>query len=228
MDNQLQNELIDFLGDYVTDHKKELIQEILANRTRYITVALEDIYQPQNASAVVRTCDCFGIQDIHIIENSNKYDLNPKVVQGASKWVDLIKYDCEGADNTKACIEDLRRKGYKIIATSPRKPSTSIHDLNLDQKIALMFGTELTGLSDDALSAADELVHIPMYGFTESFNLSVSAAICMSILSHQLRRSNVNWRLNEEEKATLQLKWFRKIVNKSEMLEAKFLENRDK
>ncbi|MEO1051832.1 MAG: RNA methyltransferase [Bacteroidota bacterium] len=222
MSISIRQQLLHYFSDYVTDHKKGLIDEVLAQRTRHITVVLEDIYQPHNASAVVRTCDCFGIQDMHIIENSNDYNVNPRIVHGASKWVDIIKYS-ESDDNTKSCLSTLKEEGYKIVGTTPKKEAKSIHDLEMDQKVALAFGTELTGLSDTALGMAEEMVHIPMFGFTESLNISVCAAISLNIIRSKLNKSDLDWALTEEEKQVIKLEWFKKIVKNADLMEKEFL-----
>lgn len=227
MDNEHRKKLISCFSEYITDHKKELIDQVLAHRTRHITIALEDIYHPQNASAVVRTCDCFGVQDLHIIENKNKYMPNPKVVMGASKWISLILHNQSEGSNTLNCINHLKDQGYRIVCTSPDKGKKAIHDVAFDQKLVLLFGTELTGLSDEALRHADEIVHIPMVGFTESYNLSVSVAICLCVLTQQLYYSELPWQLSEDEKEELRLTWYRKIVPKPEILEKEFLKQID-
>ena len=227
MDKVHRKKLISCFSEYITDHKKGLIDQVLTFRTRQITIALEDIYHPQNASAVVRTCDCFGIQDLHVIENKNKYTLNPKVVLGASKWIDLIFHNDEGGSNTLSCINQLKAKGYKILCTSPDKDKKSIHDVEVDRKLALLFGTELTGLSEGAMCHADEVVHIPMVGFTESYNLSVSVAICLCILTQKLYYSDLRWQLSEAEKEALKLAWYRNVVPKPEILEKEFLKQID-
>lgn len=222
--NKTSLQVLDFLGTYVTEHKKKLIDEVLSRRTRHLTFVLEDIFQSQNASAVVRTCDCFGIQDLHVIENKHLFELNPRVVHGASKWVNIYNYrDTE--NNAAACFDSLRKKGYKILATSPDKACLSIHDIDMSQQIALVFGTEITGISEFTKSQADELVTIPMHGFSESLNISVSAAICANILIEKLFRSEVNWRLTENDKNEIKLSWYRTIVNRSEILEKEFLKS---
>lgn len=198
------------------------MKEVLNNRTRHLTVVLEDIYQPHNASAVVRTCDCFGIQEIHIIENRNKYRVNPDVALGSSQWVDLIKYN-SSEKNTEECITSLKKKGYRIVATTPHKNDINLEDYNPQQKTALMFGTEADGLSTTALEMADDFVKIPMYGFTESFNISVTAGICLHHLSMKLRQSEIMWKLSEEEKEEIMLQWVREVVKKSDLLEKEFL-----
>ncbi len=225
MNKLLQNQLLEFFTEFVTDHKKELIEQVLSHRTRHLTVVLEDIYESQNASAVLRTCDCFGIQDLHIIENKNTYTINPQVVQGASKWVDVIQYNNPKVNNTIDCIKTLKSRGYKIYATSPNENGKSINEVQIDDKVALFFGTEYDGLTSDVIDNADELIQIPMYGFTESFNLSVSAAVCLNILTSKLFTSDVSWQLSEEEKKPIRLDWFKKIVQRSELMEQEFIKN---
>lgn len=222
MDYQVKQELYEHLQQFISDNKKNLIEKNILNRTKHITVVLENIFQSQNASAVLRTCDCFGIQDIHIIENYNKYKINPDVALGSSKWLNLKKYN-KKENNTKDCLQSLKDKGYRIVATSPHKNDYNINDLPIDGKFALVFGTELQGLSEIALDMADEYVKIPMYGFTESFNISVSAAICLYQLSENLRNSNVNWKLTDEEALDYKLTWLRNIIKKSGLIEKKFL-----
>jgi tRNA (guanosine-2'-O-)-methyltransferase len=216
-----KRKLFDFLSNYVSDNKKQLFDKIIQYRTRHITVVLEDIYQPHNASAVLRSCDCFGIQDVHIIENRNIYEVNPDVALGSSKWLNLIKYN-ENESNTLDAFNKLREKGYRIVATTPHKNDTLLDDLDIDRKTALVFGTELKGLSDIALENADAFVKIPMYGFTESFNISVSAAIILHHLTEKLRKSDINWHLTDEEIVDIKLNWVKAVVKKSEVLEKEF------
>ncbi|WP_339922458.1 RNA methyltransferase [uncultured Cyclobacterium sp.] len=207
---------LNYLSDYVTPHKKELIDKVLGKRTRYITLVLENIYKPHNASAVLRTADCFGIQDVHLIDGNDSYAVNPYVTRGAAQWVDLHKYDNGSGNATAECYRQLRQKGYKIFATSPKEGSLPLIELSTDQPIALVFGNEHEGVSNEAISAADGLVHIPMKGFTESFNISVSAAICLYALQEKIDSSSIgNYFLTEEEKTELKYQWYQGIVKHS-------------
>ena len=212
---EMKQKLLDYLLDFVSENKKKLFEKIIRYRTRYITVVLEDIFQPHNASAVLRTCDCFGIQDIHIIENDNQYEINPDVALGSSKWLNLIKYN-NSDHNTLIAFENLRKQGYRIVATTPHKNACTLEELNIDSKIALVFGTELAGLSDIAIKNADEFVKIPMYGFTESFNISVSAAIILHYLTDKLRKSGKNRKLKKDEIIEIKLDWARSVVKRFE------------
>ena len=215
-----------FFQQYVTDHKRDFIERVLAQRTRHITVVLEDIVQSQNASAVVRTCECLGLQDIHIIENQSKYGTNKKVLKGSHHWVDLIRHKGRGRDNTQACFQYLRERGYRIVVTDPSPDGRSIWDMPVHQPLALVMGNELHGLSDSAQAHTDEKVHIPMVGFTESLNISVSSAICLSVLLNKMRQSaDIAWQLPDEEKDAIRLAWLRNVVRRSDVLEREFLKS---
>lgn len=217
-----KGDLVRHLSGCITENRLNVITENLSKRTRYITVVLEDIYQSQNASAVLRSCDCFGIQDIHIIENRNEYQVNPDVALGSNQWLDLHVYSKEPF-NTLTAIESLKQQGYRIVATSPGQNQVSLKDFNLEAgKSALLFGTEGTGLTEEAMSLADEFVTIPMFGFTESFNISVATAIILYELRGRLDCSQVEWQLSDEERTELLLKWLRKSIKKSGLIEEDF------
>jgi tRNA (guanosine-2'-O-)-methyltransferase len=213
----MNKELNEYLSGFITDKRNKLFKDTVEWRTRYITVALENIYQAQNASAVLRTCDCFGIQDVHIIENDNDYNINPDVTLGSDKWLSLTNYNTE-ENNTITAINNLKSKGYRIVATTPHTNDVSIDNLDLDKgKLALMFGTELNGLSPQALEHADEYVKIPMFGFTESFNISVSAAIILHTLTTKLHQNNsIDWKLSLSEKESVLLNWYKTSINNAE------------
>jgi len=218
----MNKELNQFLAEYITPERKELFERTLNSRTRYLTVVLEDIYQTQNASAVLRSCDCFGIQDVHIIENRNRFSVNPQVTLGSTKWLNLHHYR-EKEHNTLDCIQQLRSRGYRIVATSPHANDTNLEDFNLEKgKTALFFGTELTGISETVEKNADEFLKIPMFGFTESFNISVSAAIILHHLNLRLRQGVIDYHLSEDEKEEIRLDWLRKTIKSSALLEKKF------
>ncbi len=224
---KVRKELIQHLKQFVTDNRLEVFEKVLNNRTRYITVALEDIYQSQNASAVLRTSDCFGLQDVHIIENKNQYNINPDVTLGSSKWLNLKKYN-ELENNTIEAINSLRGNGYRIVATTPHSKDVDLENFDLIRgKVALFFGTELQGLSELMIENADEYLKIPMYGFTESFNISVSVAIILHHLTSKLRISEIDWRINDDEKEELMFQWLKKTIKSSSMLIQEFLSKKN-
>lgn len=209
--NQEDKAFLEHLKGFVSEHKKALFEEVLEKRTRHLTIVLEDVYQSQNASAVVRSCDGFGIQDVHVIENKNKYTVNKDIARGSAQWLSLKKYNQE-ENNTKACIDDLRSRGYKIVATSPHANDVNLDDLPIDQPIALFFGTEKEGISPIVEENADVFMKIPMHGFTESFNISVSAALCLHTLGEKIRQSDLHWYLSDEEKEEIRLAWCKSTV----------------
>jgi tRNA (guanosine-2'-O-)-methyltransferase len=213
-------EQVQYLSAFVLERRWLQLNKMLDLRTRYITVCLENIYQSQNASAALRTCDAFGIQDVHVIEQSNVFVINPDVAMGTEKWLNLYKY------NDLTAIDNLRKNGYRIVATTPRENSTALNDFDLSKgKTALFFGTELTGLSDGMMEQADEFLYIPMYGFVESFNISVSASIILHHLSTKLRCGYMAWQLTEEESDTILLRWLKSSVRSSELLLERFFED---
>ena len=200
-----------------------LLQETIARRSRHITAVLEDIYQPQNASALLRTSDIFGFQDIHIIENKFKYEVNPKVEKGSSKWLDMHRYRGKG-DNSPRCIDTLLEKGYMLVATSPHVDAFTPDDIPLDKPLAILFGTEKEGLREDTMQRCHYKMHIPMYGFTESLNLSVSAGIIMNRLRTRLEDSEIDFKLGQTDQENVLLDWLRKSLKRASLLEARFKE----
>lgn len=220
MDATIKQKLIDYLFTYATDNKQEKMHEVLELRTRHVTVAIEDIFQGHNANAVVRSAECFGLQDIHVIEDRYKFAVSSGVAMGSTKWMDIHRYG-----STPDCFETLRKQGYKIIATTPHATAHTLYELPLQEKLALVFGTENVGLSSYALEHADGFVTIPMYGFTQSFNISVSVALCLQHIITALHGSDISWRLSPDEKRDILLVWLRKTVRAADKLEAHFLQN---
>ena len=219
-----QKDIVKYLSGFVTPERLQTMDRVIQNRTRYITIALEDIYQSHNASAVLRTCECFGIQDVHIIENKNRYTVNPDVALGASKWLNLVKYN-KDEFNTSEAISSLRSSGYRIVATTLSEDAVALEDFNLEKgKSALFFGTELTGLTQQMLNEADEHLRIPLFGFTESFNISVSAAIILHHLTYNLKKSDIPWHMSADEANMLRYSWLMNSIKRSDLLEKKFLE----
>ena len=190
-------------ASFFSDNKRELFDRLAPLRTRHIAVVLEDVYQSHNAAAVLRSCDCFGVQDVHVVEAHNPFTPAGDVAVGSSKWVDYYSHPDIGQ-----AYSALRRQGYRIVATLPHENDTMIGDLDISQPTALVFGTELTGLSPEAIAGADGYVKIPMYGFTESFNISVCAALSLFSLTERMRHSpGLRWQLGDDELLDLKLHW---------------------
>jgi len=218
----MKQALVNFLSEHITDNRNAMFDKVLKDRTKYLTVVLEDIYQSHNASAVLRSCDCFGIQDVHVIENRNKYSVDRDVALGSSKWLSLNKYN-EEENNTRAALRKLKKQGYRIVATTPHTNDVELYDFDISKgKSAIVFGTELTGISDIVREEADEFLRIPMYGFTESFNISVSAALVLQHMAHEIRNQNVDWKLSEEDLVDIKLQWLKTTIKSSELIEREF------
>lgn len=227
MDLSTQKRLIDYLKQFVTQDRFERLEEVLGKRTRSIAVVLEDIYQPHNASAVLRSCDGFGVQDVHIIENRNRFDVSRGVTIGADQWLTLHRYGdahAEEADYTERCLSELRSQGYQIVATTPHGTDVTIDQLSVRENMAIVFGAEYEGLTPTAMEFADHYVRIPMVGFSESFNISVSAALVLYELTRRVRRERNDWKLSDTEQTELMLQWLKESIRGSEKLEEKFFE----
>ena len=204
-----REQLYESASQLFSPHKRQLFDKLVLNRTRHICVVLEDIFQPHNASAVLRSCDCFGVQDVHVVENHNKYAPNSDVTMGSDKWVDFYKHP-----DILQTYDQLRQKGYRIIATLPHENDTLITQLDISQPTALVFGTELTGLSQEAIDHADGYVKVPMYGFTERFNISVCAALSLFYLTERMRANpSIHWQLSPLEQITLKLYWSMQVIH---------------
>ena len=200
-------ELLTYLETFLTKERKQRFQDILEYRTRFLTIAAEDVFQLHNASAIIRSCDVFGLQDVHLIEGRFGQRVDKNIAMGAQQWVDIKRYN-----TAKDCLRSLKSDGYKIVATVPAGNALVLDDYSFSEKTALFFGTEKEGLSPEIVNAADEFLQIPMVGFSESLNVSVSAAIILHRLATQLRLSNLPWQLSEEEKLEKQLDWTKKTI----------------
>ena len=206
--------------ELVSDGRCQLFDRLATLRTRHISVVLEDIYQSHNAAAVLRSCDCFGVQDVHVVESRNAFNPAGDVAVGSSKWVDYYRHATIGD-----AYRHLREKGYRIVATLPHENDTMITDLDISQPTALVFGTELTGLTQEAIDGADAYVKVPMYGFTESFNISVCAALSLFCLTERMRASaDIPWCLTDDEQLDLKLHWAVQTIRDGENVVRKLME----
>lgn len=222
---EYNKKLVEYLSEFVLDERKSRIYEVINNRTRYLTIVLEDLFKEQNANAVLRTTEIIGIQDVHIIENEYKYHINKEIALGSSKWLNFYDHN-KLENNTIATIEYLKEKNYRIVATTPHTNDTELDDFDIEKgKIALFFGSEVPGLSDLVLENADEFLKIPMYGFTESFNISVSAGIIMNTLMSKIRKSNIEWQLTEDERNEILIEWLKSSIKKSDLIVKNFNES---
>lgn len=217
----MDQELLTYLQSFLTERRIHLFDKVLKERTQHFTVAVEDVYQLHNTSAVMRSCESFGVQELHVIEEVNAKQIDSEIAMGAQKWVDIYRHS-----SAIDCISSLKEKGYRIVATSPHKNAHTLEDFDVTQKAAIFFGRETQGLSDTVLNAADDFIYIPMVGFTESLNISVSAAITLQQIMTKLKASRTSWQFTEEELFNKKLNWTRKMIKDIERIEARYLEER--
>ena len=213
--------LYEAASEFFSENKRQLFDRLVKNRTRHICVVLEDIFQSHNASAVLRSCDCFGVQDVHVVDDKNPFNPAGDVAVGSSKWVDYYRHT-----SIQEAYKHLHANGYRIVATLPHENDTMITDLDISQPTALVFGTELTGLTQEAIDLADGYVKIPMYGFTESFNISVCAALSLFSLTERMRRNpDLHWQLDDDALLDLKLHWAMQTIRDGDKVVKNLLEN---
>ncbi|MBY8961869.1 RNA methyltransferase [Flavobacterium sp. D11R37] len=219
MKNTSDLEYLAYLETFITENRRDKFIEILQSRTRHFTIAIEDVFQLHNTSAVMRTCEVFGIQQMHVIEEKYGKKIDKEIALGAQKWVDVNRHA-----SAQTCIDSLKQQGYKIIATSPHNDSCLMDDFDISQRSAIFFGTEKMGLSDTVMQQADGFLKIPMVGFTESINISSSAAIVIQNLTSRLRKSGIDWKLTEDEILEKRIDWTRKSIKDIDYITHKYLE----
>ena len=220
---KFNQDLLTYLEGFITENRKEGFLRVLKNRTKHFTVAMEDVFQLHNTSAVMRSCEVFGIQELNVVEQKFGKSIDKEIAMGAEKWVDINRFS-----SIQDCITNLKGKGYQIIATTPHNDSCLLHEFDITKPSALFFGTERDGLSEEVMQQADGFLKIPMVGYTESLNISVSAAIIIQDITNRLRQSNIDWQLTEEEVLDKRLDWTRKSIKDIEFIEKKFYENTEK
>jgi tRNA (guanosine-2'-O-)-methyltransferase len=217
MENELKKELSAYLSTFISEKRKSRFDEVLAQRSDHLRIVLENVYQDHNASAVLRSCESFGIQHVHFIENRNTMRISTEVSRGSQKWLTIHQHN-QAENNTVETLKGLKKLGYTIVATTPHKDDVTIDQLPVDKKLALVFGTELEGISQEVIDHADTFVKIPMYGFTESFNVSVCAALCMYELTNRIRKTVPDYLISDNEKLAVYFEWLKNSVDKSEAL----------
>ncbi|MEO5775687.1 MAG: RNA methyltransferase [Flavobacterium sp.] len=208
---------LDYLEGFLTDNRKERFANVLANRTNHFTIVVEDVFQMHNTSAVMRSCEVFGIQQLNIIEQRFGKSIDKEIAMGAQKWVDINTFE-----TVNSSIGTMRSKGYQIIATTPHNNSCMLSDFDISKPSAIYFGTEKEGLSQEVIDQADGYIKIPMVGFTESLNISVSAAIIIQDITTRLRQSNIAWQLSEEEILVKRLAWAKNTIKDIKRIEARY------
>ena len=220
MDEQkVDIDYLNYLEGFLTENRKERFANVLKYRTNHFTIAVEDLFQLHNTSAVMRSCEVFGIQQLNVVEEKFGKKIDAEIAMGAQKWVDVKRFD-----SIKSCVQSLKEKGYQIIATTPHDDSCMLHEFDISKPSALFFGTERDGLSAEVMENADGFLKIPMVGFTESLNISVSAAIIIQDIMNRLRQSSINWQLSEEELLELRLKWAKNTIKDIKRIEERYFQ----
>ena len=214
-------ERLDYMNEFITEERKEVLQRTVSQRTHYMRIMTENMFHPQNASAIMRHCEAFGIQQIHTVEDRCKFDPSVNIVRGTHKWVDV-----EHHENTAEALAALKAEGYRIVATTPHRCSATPERFDVTKgKFALVFGTEHAGISDEVIAAADDFLMIPMCGMVESLNVSASAAILIYMLSERIRQTVDGWQLSDSEQLKLRTRWTMSSVRDYERILRRAEEN---
>ncbi|MFI3280567.1 MAG: RNA methyltransferase [Rikenellaceae bacterium] len=215
-------ERIEYLTDFMTPERRVKLEETIRSRTRYMTILTENTFHSQNASALMRHCEAFGLQELHAVESLCQFRTYTDIVRGTDKWVDLRRYD-----KSPAAIAELKAQGYRIVATTPHREDCTPETFDVEAgKFALVFGTEHSGISEDIIASADEFLRIPMCGMVESLNVSASAAILIYMLSERMRHSSAEWQLPEDEQIKILYRWMKSSVKDADnVIKRKFGED---
>ena len=211
-------EIYDYLQQFLTNERLSKIEHFSKESSDFVLPVMEDVYQFRNAAAIVRSVEACGFHHVVALEEENVFNPNLKVTKGAETWVQVEKMP-----NNLDSLKEIKSRGYRILAVSPEKNATMLPDYEVKEPIALVFGTELEGVSDEILDFADETLAIPMFGFTKSFNVSVAAAICMYELKQKLIKSGIEYKLSDEKLLELKIRWAKNSIKSSEQILERFL-----
>lgn len=208
----------DYLKKFLTNERLEKIEEKSHESSDFVLPIMEDVYQFRNAAAIVRSAEACAFHKIMALESKNIFEPNLQVTKGADTWVQVDK-----KPHHLQTLENVKSKGYRLVAVSPEKNATPLPDFKITQPVALVFGTEWQGVTDDFLDYCDETLVIPMYGFTQSFNVSVAAALCMYDLKQKLIHSGIDYKLNEEKRLQLMIRWAVNSIRSGEEIHKDYL-----
>lgn len=223
MNNQLQEDLYEYMKGFLTEERLSKIDRFAEESSDFVLPIMENIYQFRNAAAIIRSVEACGFHKIIALEDENVFNPNAKVARGADNWMQIEKM--ERSINS---LQQIKDRGYKIVAVSPEKEAVSLPNFDISQPVALIFGTEKEGVSPEMLEFADETLIIPMYGFTESFNVSVAAGICMYTLKQKLIDSGIEYKLSPEKKLAMKTQWAINSARSGEEIAQHFLTQHSK
>lgn len=192
--------LIEKYGYKLTPNRRELLQKVVDQRVRHFTLVLEDLKDPHNISAVIRTCEVFGFQDVHVISEVNPYRVGRSVLKGSYKWLDIYSYA-----RRARCLRGLKERGYQVaVASTSAGDAVPLDAIDFTRPTAFYLGSESMGNHPDTLAAADLRFRIPQYGLTESMNVSVCAGVLVATLDRWLKdRGRENFRLPDADREAL-------------------------
>jgi len=202
MNDPRYQDVYEYMKGFLTEERLSKIEKYAEESSDFVLPVLENIYQFRNAAAIIRSVEACGFHKIAALEEENVFNPNIRVARGADTWMQVEKMP-----KTMSSLQQIRDKGYKILAVSPEKNAVSLPEYELKEPVALIFGTEMEGVSQEVLDFADETLIIPMYGFTQSFNVSVAAAICMYELKQKLLKSDIDYKLSDEKKLAMKIRW---------------------
>lgn len=208
----------EYLKQFLTDERLSKIEFYAQESSDFVLPVMEDIFQFRNAAAIVRSVEACGFHKIVAMESENEFNPNLRVTKGAETWVEVEKMP-----HQLESLKKIKEKGYKILAVSPEKNAIMLPDYDLKEPVALVFGTEKEGVTEEILDFADETVAIPMYGFTKSFNVSVAAAICFYDLKQKLVKSDLDYKLSNEKLWELKVRWAKNSIKSGEEILQKYL-----
>ncbi|WP_234109022.1 MULTISPECIES: TrmH family RNA methyltransferase [Chryseobacterium] len=212
------HETFQYLKQFLTSERIQKIEHFAQESSDFVLPVMEDVYQYRNAAAIVRSVEACGFHKIVAMENQNVFHPNLRVTKGAETWVEVEKLP-----HHLDSLKEIRNRGYKIVAVSPEKNARLLPEYEITEPLALVFGTELEGVSEEILDFANETLAIPMYGFTKSFNVSVAAAICFYELKQKLLRSNIDYKLSEEKLLKMKIRWAVNSIRSGEEILKKYL-----
>ena len=193
------------------------LDEVLGRRTRNLTLFLENVHDPHNAAACLRSAEAFGIQDVYVVEGENRFEPSRRVVQGADKWLHLRRFE-----ETRTCLDTLRARGYRVFVSDLRA-SRPLDEIDVTARVALAFGTERDGASDTLLAGADGTFIVPMRGFAQSFNVSVAVALSLSqAVRTRSAALGPDGDLPPEERELLRREWLRLALKRGDEIERAF------
>ena len=211
-------EIFHYLEKFLTEERLQKINFFAPESSDYLLPVMEDIFQFRNAAAIVRSVEACGFHKIVAMESENVFNPNLRVTKCAETWVEVEKLP-----HSLDSIKKIKNRGYKIVAVSPEKNATLLPDFSISEPVALVFGTEKEGVTEEILDFADETLAIPMYGFTRTFNVSVAASICMYELKQKLLKSGIDYKLSEEKMWQMKVRWAVNSLASGEQILTKYL-----